>query len=106
MRCDREDAHQAHEEEGFDTNNCSITFACKGVEESGTATLEISSIPKGHLIVGHATYLKLLDETGDDYWGMRSAGMNAMETIGCATDMLEEAKNCVLRLPTERGDDL
>jgi hypothetical protein len=65
--------------------------------DKNTYQLQINNIPAGHLVVGHLTYLKMIDENGEDYWGLRTAGLNLMEGIGCATDMLEEAKNAVQR---------
>ena len=65
------------------------------MDEKPQYTLYISNIPENHIVAGHLTYLKVLDENGEEYWAMRTAGLNLMEGLGCATDMANEARNAI-----------
>lgn len=53
-------------------------------------TLEVGYMPLGHTVVGYIAYVKMLDENGEFYWGSRSDGLNAMESLGMAHDMVQE----------------
>lgn len=50
--------------------------------------LDISSLPKGHVVLGYVACLKVLDENGELYFAMRSTGLNDMESLGMTHDML------------------
>lgn len=48
----------------------------------------VSKIKDDHFIVGHLVYLKCLDSEGQEYWALRKSGLNDMEVLGMAHDML------------------
>jgi hypothetical protein len=50
-------------------------------------TIDIS-VPDGHIVVGYVAHLKVLDEIGNLYFGLRSKDVNDMEALGLAVDMV------------------
>lgn len=73
--------------------------------EENVVSLEINNVPQGHLVVGHITYLKCVDNDGKDYWALRQSGLNIMEALGCAKDMLNETGAQVSRMEIPRPEE-
>jgi hypothetical protein len=67
-------------------------------------SLEIGYMKEGHTVVGHLSYLKVLDNEGDFYWASRSDGINMMEQLGMAYDMVREIEEDLKRSRRNPGE--
>lgn len=56
-----------------------------------SASIQVSDIPNGHIIVGHVVVAKVFDNEGQEYWATRHSGLNDMETYG----MMINAVDCM-----------
>lgn len=61
-----------------------------GALETDKQTIEVGYMPKGHMVVGYIAYLKVIDTEGDYYWASRANGLDNMEQLGMAHDMVNE----------------
>lgn len=66
--------------------------------------MEINGIPDGHVVVGHISYLKVLDAEGECYWAFRNDGLNSMEALGLAVDMENEVRMSVSDMKVDPGE--
>lgn len=58
-------------------------------EDENEYLFTVTSIPPGHIIVGHVSHFKVLDENGELYFAQRSGGVNDMEQYGLAVSMAD-----------------
>lgn len=58
--------------------------------------LAIANIPRGHIIVGYVSHLKVLDNEGELYFAQRTGGLNDMEKFGLSVSMADSMSDDLL----------
>jgi hypothetical protein len=76
-----------------------------GAKAEDKMTLEVGYMPKGHLVAGYIAYIKVIDENGDYYWASRQEGLNNMEQLGMACDMVNEIQEDLKSSRRNPGDE-
>lgn len=51
-------------------------------DDADRACIYVDDIPRGHLVLGHVSVLKVLAEDGALYWATRIEELNDMEAYG------------------------
>lgn len=77
----------------------------QGAKKEDKATIEVGFVPSGHMVAGYIAYLKVIDETGDYYWASRDNGLNTMEMLGMAQDMVNEYQSDLAANRRNAADD-
>lgn len=61
-------------------------------------TLVIQGIEEGHIVIGHASIFKVLDENGNVYWAQRHSELNDMEVYGMVTSYADDIAKDLLSM--------
>lgn len=72
---------------------------------SEKSSIEVTALPKGHIVVGYIAHLKVLDEEGEEYFATRIDGLGDMEMLGMAVNMADWFRQIKLEGKQPVSDD-